>query len=103
MYAIVECSGQQYRVTPDQVVHIPKTDAEPGTTLTFDRVLFVHDGSNTQIGTPHVSGAAVKAEVLSHGRDKKVIVAKFKRRKDYRRKNGHRQHFTEVKITSIAG
>jgi len=103
VYAIVECSGIQYRVTPDEVVHIPKTDAEPGSTLTFDRVLFVQDGESTQIGTPIIDGWAVKAEVLSHGRDKKVIVGKFKRRKDYRRKKGHRQYFTEVKITSIAG
>ena len=103
MYAIVEHQGFQYRVTPDQVVQISKTVAEPGSTLTLDRVLFLHDGASAKVGAPIVEDAAVEAEVVSHGRGKKIIVGKFKRRKDYRRKKGHRQDYTEIRIKSIRG
>ncbi len=103
MYAIVEHQGFQYRVTPDQVVQLSKTAGEPGDTVTLDRVLFLHDGTNATVGCPVVANAKVEAELVSHGRGKKVIVGKFKRRKDYRRKNGHRQDYTEVRIKSITG
>lgn len=103
MYAIVQCKGVQYRVVPDQVIQIPRTEAEPGSTLTLDQVLFVQDGTESRVGTPLVENATVEAEVLGHVRGKKVVVGKYKRRKDYRRKKGHRQDFTEVRIRSIAG
>lgn len=103
MYAIVECKGFQYRVEPDQVLQIPLTDAEPGAKLTLDRVLLIGDGTSTKIGAPTVSGATVEAEVVRHGRGKKIIVGKFKKRKDFRRKKGHRQDFTEIRIGAIKG
>lgn len=103
MYAIVEHQGFQYRVTPDQVVRISKTPGDPGTTLTLDRVLFVHDGQTAKVGTPVVENAAVQAEVVGQGRGKKIVVGKFRRRKDYRRKKGHRQDYTEIRIRSIRG
>ena len=103
MYAIVEHQGFQYRVTPDQVLQVSLTDGDPGSKLTFDRVLFLHDGTNAKVGAPVVENASVEAEVVGHGRGKKVIVGKFKRRKDYRRKKGHRQDYTEVRIKAIRG
>ena len=103
MYAIVEHQGFQYRVTPEQVVQISKTEGEPGSTLTLERVLFLHDGENAKVGAPVVENAAVEAEVVSHGRGKKIVVGKFKRRKDYRRKKGHRQDYTEIRIKAIRG
>lgn len=103
MYAIVECKGFQYRVEPDQIVRIPLTEADPGSAMTFDRVLLIHDGEATRVGTPVVDGAEVKAEVVGHGRGKKIIVGKYKRRKDYRRRKGHRQDYTEVRVQSIRG
>ena len=103
MYAIVACKGFQYRVEQDQVLQIPLTDAEPGAKLTLDRVLLIGDGTSTKIGAPTVSGATVEAEVVRHGRGKKIIVGKFKKRKDFRRKKGHRQDFTEIRIGAIKG
>lgn len=103
MYAIVEHQGFQYRVAPDQVLQVSKTEGEPGSTLTLDRVLLLHDGTTAKVGAPVVVNAAVEAEVVSHGRGKKIIVGKFKRRKDYRRKNGHRQDYTEIRIKAIRG
>ena len=103
MYAIVECKGFQYRVEPDQVVRVPLIEGDPGSALTLDRVLLVNDGKETRVGTPVIEGAQVKAEVVGHGRGKKIIVGKFKRRKDYRRKKGHRQDYTEIKVQSITG
>ncbi|MFN8549680.1 MAG: 50S ribosomal protein L21 [Candidatus Eisenbacteria bacterium] len=104
MYAIVECKGFQYRVEPDQLLQIPLTDADPGAKLTLDRVLLIGGlagGDSTKVGAPTVAGATVEAEVIRHGRGKKIIVGKFKKRKDYRRKKGHRQDFTEIKIAAI--
>lgn len=101
MFAIVECKGFQFRVAQADVIRIPLTEAEPGSKLSLDRVLLVADGANTKVGNPTVSGAKVEAEVVRHGRGKKVIVGKFKKRKDYRRKKGHRQDFTEIRIDSI--
>ncbi len=101
MFAIVRCLGFQYRVSPDETVRIPLTGAEPGSTLVLDQVLMIRDGDAIKLGRPVVSGARVEAEVLRHGRGPKIVVGKFKRRKGYRRRKGHRQDFTEVRIRSI--
>jgi large subunit ribosomal protein L21 len=102
MYAVFETGGKQYRAEPGTRVRIPSLAAEPGDTVTFDRVLLAGDGSNIKVGAPLVDGATVTAEVLRHGRDKKVIIFKRKRRKNYRKKQGHRQGFTEVRVSQVA-
>jgi large subunit ribosomal protein L21 len=101
MYAVVKIKNQQYRVEPDSTLRVPRLDAEVGGSLTFDEVMLLADGDEVQVGTPHVEGASVAAEVVEHGRSRKVIVFKKKRRKNYRRKKGHRQPFTEIRITGI--
>ncbi len=101
MYAVVKIKNQQYRVTPDAKIQVPLFNNEVGETLNFDEVILVADGDNIQVGTPTVAGANVSAEVLGHGRSRKVIVFKKKRRKNYRRKVGHRQPYTEIKVTGI--
>ncbi len=103
MYAVVKIKNQQYRVAPDATVQVPLLDSEVGASLTFEEVLMFADGDNVKVGTPVVEGASVAAEVLGHGRSRKIVVFKKKRRKNYRRKNGHRQMFTEIKITGING
>ena len=102
MYAVFETGGKQFRAEPGTRVRIPSLEAEPGTTVTFERVLLAGDGSDIRVGAPLVKGASVTAEVLRHGRDKKVIIFKRKRRKNYRKKQGHRQGFTEVKVSQVA-
>ena len=102
MYAVFETGGKQFRAEPGTRVRIPSLAAEPGETVTFERVLLAGDGSDIKVGAPLVQGATVTAEVLRHGRDKKVIIFKWKRRKNYRRKAGHRQDFTEVRISDIS-
>jgi large subunit ribosomal protein L21 len=101
MYAIFRTAGKQFRAEPGRTLRLPSLKAEPGSKLTFDEVLLGSNGSVVKAGTPLVAGASVTAEVLRHGRDKKIIVFKFKRRKNYARKQGHRQGFTEVKIDSV--
>jgi large subunit ribosomal protein L21 len=100
--AVVRISGSQYRVHEHDVVKVPLLTEEVGAKIELSDVLLV-SGEDTRIGTPTVEGASVKAEVLEHGRDKKIIVFKKKRRQDYRKKAGHRQYFTSLKITSIEG
>jgi large subunit ribosomal protein L21 len=101
VFAIVQCKGFQYRVAPEERLRIPLTAAEPGSKLVLDRVLMVRDGDALKVGTPHLAGARVEAEVVRHGRGPKIIVGKYKKRKGYRRRNGHRQDFTEILIRSI--
>ncbi len=101
MYAVVKIKNQQYRVSPDAKLQVPLFDSEVGAILNFDEVILVADGDNIQVGTPNIAGAKVSAEVLGHGRSRKIVVFKKKRRKNYRRKNGHRQAFTEIKVTDI--
>ena len=103
MYAVVKIKNQQFRVTPDATLQVPLLANEVGETLTFDEVLMVADGKDVKVGAPTVAGASVAAEVLGHGRSRKIIVFKKKRRKNYRRKNGHRQPYTEIRITGITG
>lgn len=101
MFAIIATGGKQYRVEKDQVLRVETLDSEPGSKIEFGEVLLVQSGKDTKIGNPQVEGAKVTATVLEHDKDKKVIVFKKKRRKQYRRTRGHRQHFTEVRIESI--
>lgn len=103
MYAIVEFKGKQYRVEKDQVLKVAYLgeEIEPGTEVDIERVLLFKNDEDTQIGHPTVENARVKCEVVSHGRDKKVIVFKKKRRKGYQKKQGHRQNFTMIKIKEI--
>jgi large subunit ribosomal protein L21 len=101
MYAIFRALGKQFRAEKGQTIRVPLMDAEPGSKVTFDEVLLSSDGATIHAGTPLVSGASVEAEVVRQGKDAKIYVFKFKRRKNYRRKTGHRQKFTEVRITDV--
>ena len=103
MYAIVDIGGQQFKATPDAVLRVPKLEAEVGGEVTLDRVMLWSDDKSVEVGSPFVEGKSVQAEVVRHGKDKKIIVFKKKRRKKYRRKNGHRQQFTELKLKGFAG
>jgi len=98
----VECSGFQFKVAEGDVIKVPLIKAEKDTEVVLDRVLLTGDAEKTTVGTPLVAGTKVTAVVVEHGKDKKVLVMKKKRRKDYKRKNGHRQQFTKLKIVSIA-
>lgn len=100
MYAIIKTGGKQYRVQENDVLKVEKLNAAVGETVTFDEVVAV-GGDKLQVGTPFVAGCAVQAEVLEQGKNEKVIIFKYKAKKDYRRKNGHRQPYTLVKVTGI--
>jgi len=99
--SIVECGGFQYKVAVGDIIEVPLMDVDEGAEVTLDRVLAKADGAASEFGTPTVAGASVKAKVLGHGKARKVLVIKRKRRTDYRRKNGHRQDFTKLQITSL--
>jgi len=101
MYAIVEIAGQQFKVAKDQKVYVHRLQDEEGSKVSFDNVLLLEDGSNITIGAPAIDGAAVEAKVIKHLKGKKVIVFKKKRRKGYKKKNGHRQYLTELLIEGI--
>ena len=101
MYAIIETGGKQYRVQEGDVLRLDRLPAEDNETVVFDRVLAVKQGDEFRIGTPVVEGARVTGRVLGHGRDRKVIVFKYRPKVNYRRKRGHRQAFTRVKIERI--
>ena len=100
MYAVIESGGKQHRVTEGETLKLEKIEAATGDTIEFDRVLMV-GGDAVKIGTPIIDGSKVTAEVVAHGRHQKVKIVKFNRLKHYRRETGHRQWFTEVKITGI--
>jgi large subunit ribosomal protein L21 len=102
MYAVIKSGGKQHRVVEGERLKVELLNVEPGQTVTFDDVLMVVNGDSIQIGTPIVTGAKVTAEVLDHGRHDKVRIVKFRRRKHYRRQAGHRQYYTELKITGIS-
>lgn len=104
MYAVIKTGGKQYRVAKDDIIEVELLDAEVGGSITLNEVLLIgsNDG-NAKIGTPTISGASVKATVLNQKKDDKIIVFKKKRRQNYRRKNGHRQRLTVLKITGITG
>jgi len=101
MYAIFEAKGKQFRAEPEATLRLPSLDAEPGDRVMFDHVLLAGRDDQVIVGQPSLDGAAVAAEVIRHGRDDKIVVYKMKRRKGYRRKQGHRQGFTEVRILDI--
>jgi large subunit ribosomal protein L21 len=101
MYAVFATGGKQYRVQPGDTVRVEKLAEEAGKTIEFTEVLLVADGDNVRVGAPHVGGAKVTAEVVGDGRGEKLLIFKYKRRKSYRRKTGHRQPFTAIKITAI--
>ena len=101
MYAIVEMAGQQFKVAKDQKVYVHRLQTEEGKKVTFDKVLLLEDGGNVTVGAPVIEGAAVEAKVVKHLKGDKVIVFKKKRRKGYRKKNGHRQYLTEIVVESI--
>ena len=101
MYAIIESCGKQYKVAEGDVVFFEKLDAEEGKKVTFDKVILVSEDGKVQIGNPYVKGVKVEGKVVSHGKGKKIIVFKMKPKKNYRRKQGHRQPYTKVEITSI--
>ena len=101
MYAIIRSGDKQFRAEPGMTVRVPALSADVGDTVTFDEVLLASTEDGTTVGTPTVANATVTGEVVRHGKDKKVIIFKWKRRKNYRRKQGHRQKYTEVRIGEI--
>ncbi|MFT3741517.1 MAG: 50S ribosomal protein L21 [Gammaproteobacteria bacterium] len=103
MYAVIVSGGKQYKVAVDQRLKLEKLPQQVGDTLTFEQVLLVGDGDNVKLGLPFVQGAQVSAEVIAQGRHPKINIIKMRRRKHYMRRQGHRQDFTEVKITGVNG
>jgi large subunit ribosomal protein L21 len=101
MYAVIKTGGQQFRVTKGDKLSIQKMDAEAGKSITLDEVMMINDGKTAKIGTPLVSGAKVTAKIVEQYRDEKVVIFKKKRRQNYRRTKGHRQHLTLIEITDI--
>ena len=103
MYAVIVSGGKQHRVEKGEVLKLEKIEAATGDKITFAEVLMVGEGADVKIGEPTVKGSKVTAEVVSHGRHEKIKIVKFNRRKHYRNETGHRQWYTEVKITGIKG
>lgn len=103
MYAVIETGGKQYRVEQGDVLFVEKLDATEGDTIEIDKVLLVSNEGNVSAGKPYVDGAKVEATVLQQGKAKKIIVFKIKAKKNYRKKQGHRQPYTKLKIESIVG
>ena len=101
MYAIIGSCGKQYKVAQGDVVFFEKMEAEEGKTITFENVMLISEDGKVQVGAPYVKGAKVEGKVVAHGKSKKIIVFKMKPKKNYRRKQGHRQPYTKVEITSI--
>ena len=103
MYAIIETGGKQYKVQNGDQIRVEKLDAEIGSTVVFDKVLAAGEGSDIKVGTPYLDGLTVEADVVESGKGDKVIIFKYKAKKDYRKKQGHRQPYTLAEITSVAG
>ncbi|MEE9207833.1 MAG: 50S ribosomal protein L21 [Gemmatimonadota bacterium] len=101
MYAIFEAAGKQFRAEPECTLRLPTLKAEPGDRITFDDVLLAQNGDDVMVGQPALDGASVAAEVIGHGRGEKIVVFKMKRRKGYRKKQGHRQGYTDVRVLDI--
>lgn len=101
MYAIIESCGRQYKVSEGDVVFFEKLDAEEGKKVTFDNVVLVSNDKKVEVGSPYVKGVKVEGKVVAHGKHKKVVVYKYKAKKNYRRTQGHRQPYTKVEITKI--
>ena len=103
MYAVFRTGGKQYRARQGERVRVERLDADVGDAVAFDQVLLVGEGTSVKLGAPLVSGGKVEAKVVSQGREDKITIIKFRRRKHYKRVQGHRQPFTEVEITAISG
>ena len=103
MYAVIKTGGKQYRVTEGQTLKVEKLGAEEGASVEFDQVLMIADGDRVQVGAPYVEGARVTATVKSQGRGPKIVIVKFRRRKHYRKTQGHRQSYTELRVSGIRG
>ena len=101
MYAVIQTGGKQYRVQPGDTLLIEKVSGNAGDSIDFDKVLMISTDESVAVGRPLVEGAKVSGEIVEHTRGKKLVVYKFKRRKDYRRRNGHRQDYTAVKISEV--
>jgi len=101
MYAVFKTGGQQYKVSKGDILRVEKLVAEQGKSIDFEQVMMTADGDKVTVGAPFIKNSKVVAEVVNHGRGKKITIIKFKRRKQYRRKMGHRQDYTEIKITDI--
>lgn len=101
MYAIVETGGKQYKVAPGDKIYVEKLDAAVGDSVTLDKVYFIGGDDAGKVGTPFIAGAKVVAQVVEHGRGKKIIVFKYKSKKNYHKKQGHRQAFTKLEIANI--
>ena len=101
MYAVIESGGKQHRVAPGENVALEKLAGEVGDTISFDKVLLTSDGDNVSVGKPYLENVTVEGHITLHDRQRKIIVFKYKKRKNYRRKRGHRQHFTLVRIDNI--
>ena len=101
MYEIVNISGKQYKATEGARLRVPRQSGDSGAKLSFDDILLISNSDSTQVGKPNVSGAKVTATILNHGRERKILVYKKKRRKGYQRKNGHRQWYTELEVQKI--
>ncbi len=103
MYAVVETGGKQYRVQEGDTIFVEKLSGESGSDITLDKVLLISNEGDIKVGKPVLEGASVEAEILEQGKAKKIIVFKYKSKKDYRKKQGHRQPYTRLKIKSING
>ena len=103
MYAVVKTGGKQYRVAQGQYLKVEKLEGNEGDTIELDQVLMIADGDKLKIGSPMLDGGKVTATIKSHGRAKKVEIMKFRRRKHHQKRTGHRQSYTEIKVTGIAG
>ncbi|NOT32888.1 MAG: 50S ribosomal protein L21 [Candidatus Eisenbacteria bacterium] len=101
MYAIVNINGNQTRVEPNAIVTVPRVKGEPGARLTFDQVMLVSNGDSITVGKPYLKGASVAFEVVDHPRGEKIYVMKFKRRRDFSRRTGHRSELTRLKVSAI--
>lgn len=101
MFAVIETGGKQYKVMPGQRLRVETLNAEVGEKFNFDKVLLISNGENAEIGAPYLSGKKVEAEIIAHGRGEKVRIIKFRRRKHHMKQMGHRQNYTEVKISAI--
>ena len=101
MYAVIEACGRQYKVQEGDVVFFEKLDSEEGKTVSFDKVVLVSDEGKVQVGNPYVSGAKVEGKVVAHGKGKKIVVFKYKPKKNERKTQGHRQEYTKVEITAV--
>ncbi|MCK5336615.1 MAG: 50S ribosomal protein L21 [Gammaproteobacteria bacterium] len=103
MYAVIATGGKQYKVTEGLTLRVEKLEGDAGAAVDLDKVLMIADGSDVKIGTPYLDGSKVSATIKSQGRAKKVEIMKFRRRKHSQKRTGHRQYYTEIEITSIAG